>query len=1062
MSADSLEMMSNNISHRIVSYIAAVFVSLTVGQPLSAEGPVSWRRDVRPILAEHCFQCHGPDEAALQADLRLDIREVALESGAIVQGEPDDSELLARITADDPDSVMPPPDQKNALTRKEITTLRQWISEGAPYSSHWAFAPPRPETFDNCDANPIDHLVVRRLVTEGLEMSERSPLPVLCRRIHLDLTGLPPSPEEVDDFASAAAIDLTGAVDSLVDRLLASQHYGEKWARHWLDVARYADSNGYEKDLRREQWAWRDWVIRAINADMPYNQFLIEQIAGDLLPDPTQDQIVATGFLRNGMINEEGAIIVEQFRIEGLFDRMDCIGKAVLGLSIQCAQCHSHKFDPISHDEYYGMFAFLNDTYEAKTWVYSPQQLEQIRRIETGIDAIEAQIRASIPDWQEQLAAWGVRQLAASRGWTTIDPQEHIWVGGTNHPRELADHSIVVLGNPTVLGEMYIVGSPKLDKVTGLRLEALTYGDLPFGGPGRDDWGRFAISELRVEVKPPAAAAWQRIEIGHASADFAESDRMMPGDEDIQDKKKQRRIGPASYLVDGKETTAWRADRGPARRNTDSVAVLEFEEPLSLPEGSQLKVSLVLNHSELGGDTPAFADLDGDGDMDDVVKGAAQLGRMRFALTRSPDPRATSFDHAAMLALRKRVEDRVPGDELAIFAAWRRSVPRLREKNDEIDRLQQQRPEAQTSVLRLAARRGAHRRQTSLLDRGAWDRPRHRVQPHVPAVLHPPEPRFTKRPTRLDFARWLADSRSPLTARVQVNRVWQAVFGEGLVTTPEDFGTRAPQPEYLDVLDTLALQFIKQGWSNKSLLRTIIHSDTYQQTSRIAPHLLEVDPGNRLLARGPRFRAEAEVVRDLALSVSGLLNLKVGGPSVFPPVPKSVLDYNYTKPNYWVAPDGPERYRRAIYVFRKRSMPDPTLTSFDAPNADAACARRVRSNTPLAGLVSLNEPIFVEAARALALRILRDGGSTDAQRVDYGFRLCTGRRSAPNERAALVALLESRRRRFTDGPLSANEVATGDPEQQPMLPAGVTPQDAAAWTIAARVLLNLDETLCKN
>jgi hypothetical protein len=965
---------------------------------------------------------------------------------AIVPGNLADSELLVRVTSEDPDLVMPPADQQNALSPEQIAKLRRWIAEGAPYSNHWAFTAPRTQEVEQGGDNPIDRLVIRRLQAKGLSMSERAPLSVLCRRIYLDLVGLPPSPEELADFVSAGQLDFRDGVDALIDRLLGSKHFGEKWARHWLDVARYADSNGYEKDLPREQWAWRDWVIHSINADMPYDQFVIEQIAGDLLPNPTQDQVVATGFLRNGMINEEGAIVPEQFRIEGLFDRMDCIGKAILGLSIQCAQCHSHKFDPISQDEYYGMFAFLNDTYEAKTSVYTSSQLEEIRRIEDGIKAAERTIREIVPNWQEQIAAWEQKQLESTFEWRTIDPTEHVWVGGLNHPRELADHSVLVLGHPTGSGEMYIVAAPPLDKVTGLQLEALRYGDLPFGGPGRDRHGRFAISELGVEVKPPASELWEKVAVRHASSDFSEAERLLPGEED-KEKDKQRRVGPVSFMVDGDEATGWRADRGPGRRNTDSVAVLQFAEPMSFPERTELKLTLKLNHSESGNSN------------------AAQLGRMRFSLTNASEPRATSFNHAAMLALGKTREDRTPSDESAIFAAWRRSVEQLSGLNEEIEQLERQFPEALTSVLSLAGRSREAHRKTSLLDRGGWDKPKHTVRPHVPAVLHPLSSAgkpIDQQPTRLDFARWLVDGRSPLSGRVQVNRVWQAVFGEGLVATPEDFGTRAPQPEYLDVLDALSRQFVEQGWSTKRLIRTILSSETYQQSSRISSPLLELDPNNRLLARGPRFRADAEVVRDLALSVAGLLSSKLGGPSVFPPVPSSVLEDNFTKPDYWIAPEGPDRYRRAIYVFRKRSMPDPSLTSFDAPNADVACARRDRSNTPLAGLVSLNEPIFVEAARALALRILREGGTTDAQRVDYGFRLCIGRNAVAAEQVALVSLLDDCRRRLADGWLSINEVATGDPAKAPSLSPDVTPQDAAAWTIAARVLLNLDETLCKN
>ena len=1039
--------------HRLAANVLVAVAWLLGGvMPAWADEAVDFQRDIRPILVEHCFACHGPDKEARQAGLRLDLRSVAVserESGqiAVVPGKPDDSELLRRITSDNPDFVMPPPDQDRPLVPEVIGRLQRWISEGATYSGHWAFAVPRRPTMPNVDSqistihNPIDRLVAERLGREGLSMAPPASRDVLCRRIYLDLIGLPPSPRQVDEFLDAARKDFPAAIEALVERLLASEHFGEKWARHWLDVARYADSNGYEKDLRREQWAWRDWVIGAINADMPYDQFIIEQIAGDLLPDRTQDQLVASGFLRNGMVNEEGAILPEQFRMDGLFDRMDCVGKAVLGLSIQCGQCHNHKFDPILQDEYYGMFAFLNDTYEAQSWVYSPEQRKKVAKIENEIRALQERLKAQRPGWQQQLTAWEREQRAGALNWHILDTIEQTWVGGSNHPDELRDHSVMVLGHPSTSGEMYVRAEPVLNGVTGLRLEALVHGDLPFGGPGRSFRGTFAITELRVESRRLDAAAWAKLPLKSATADFSEHEHPLEGDE-------KRRVGPVAFLIDGDDQTAWRSDRGPGRRNTASVAIVQFAEPVTLPRGSQLKVTLVFKHSAPGNG-----------------RQSTQLGRMRLALTNRPSPRGAAYGHAATLAMAKPAAERTTDERAALLTAWRQSVSELKDINDKIAALQKQLPEADTSVLHLAARRPEDNRETFLLDRGAWDKPKHKVVPHVPAILNALDIGRTsgrEHPTRLDFARWLADKRSPLAARVQVNRVWQAMFGAGLVETPEDFGTRTTQPEYLNLLDWLAVEFMDRGWSLKQFVRTIAGSATYQQSSRVTPRLLEVDPLNRLLARGPRFRADAEVVRDIALSLSGLLNPKVGGPSIFPPVPKSVLHDNFSKPDYWTVAEGPERYRRSLYIFRKRSMPDPVLGSFDAPNADFACARRVRSNTPLAALVSLNEPVFVEAAQAMAVRILREGGPTDEARANYAFRLCTGRRATRAEREEVVALLKSHRKRLAEGWLLINEVATGDPAKRPSVPPGSSPQDAAAWTIAARVLLNLDETLSKN
>jgi mono/diheme cytochrome c family protein len=1023
---------------------------LAAGLAAPAAEPVDFRRDVRPILAEHCFLCHGPDASARKAGLRLDTRADALKparSGepAIVPGKPDASELVRRIASHDEAEVMPPPKAKKPLTAKQIATLRAWIEQGAAYDAgHWAFVPPVRPTVPPGGRTPIDALVRARLKKDGLAPSPPATAESLCRRLYLDIIGLPPSPQEIDAFVAACAKDRAAAVAALADHLLASPRYGEKWARHWLDVARYSDSNGYEKDLPREMWAYRDWVIAALNRDLPYDRFLIEQLAGDLLPNATQDQVVATGFLRNSMINEEGAIVPEQFRTDEMFDRMDAFGKAALGLTLQCAQCHSHKYDPITQAEYYGVYAFLNDTHEAQSWVYTPAQLKEIAAIRTGLAAVDKKVKAARPNWVEEIATWEAKVLASRVPWTVLKAVELASTSGLNHPTTERDGSILTVGHPTTRGDVFFVFEPDPKGFTALRLEALPHGDLPFGGPGRSLYGTWALTELEASVQKPGSKSWDKLKLVGATADFSEPEHKLEDEWAAGfDKEKKRTCGPVSFLIDGKDDTAWRADRGPGRRNTASVAVVRFEKPLDLPAGTKLRVLLKMFHCG-----------------DDNGRHNTMLGRCRISATTAENPAASPVDYAAVLAMQTPREKRTAEEDAAIFAAWRASVPELKPFTDEIESLWRKWPQAPTSVLNLAARKPELARTTRLLDRGGWDKPKQEVTPHTPAVLHPlpdgPEP------PRLRFARWAADRRSPLTARVAVNRVWQAMFGTGLVETSEDFGTRAPLPEHPELLDWLAVEFLDRGWSQKQLIRTIVTTDTYQQSSRAAPELLEKDPRNRLLARGPRFRADAEVVRDVVLATAGLLNTEAGGPSVFPPVPASVLDYNYTRPTYWKVPDGPARYRRAVYLFRKRSMPDPVLSGFDAPNGDFACARRVRSNTPLAALTALNEPIFVEAARGLALQVLKEGGATDAERTNYAFRLCTSRHPSAAERDEILALLKSRREKLADGWLNPREIATGDPTKLPALPPGATPQDAAAWTLVARVLLNLDETLTKN
>ncbi len=1017
---------------------------LLLASCLAAAAQIDYATQIQPILSENCFHCHGPDENTREAGLRLDSHEGATAKSeehalAIVVGDPDASELMNRILNKDPDEVMPPPDQHKPVSEAEAALLKKWIKEGAPYSKHWAFVAPVKQQLPMPAANPIDSFVKSALKEQGLSLSPTAPAEIIARRLHLDVVGLPPSPSQIDSFVSEYKVDPKAAVANRVDQLLASNHFGEKWARHWLDIARYSDSNGFEKDLPREQWSYRDWVINAINRDMPYDQFLIEQIAGDMLPDRTQEQVVASGFLRNGMVNEEGAIIPEQFRTEGKFDEMDTIGRATIGISLQCARCHTHKFDPITHDEYFGMFAFLNDTYETESWVYNSEQKSLLERLKNEVKILEDQVKSNNPAWQSELATWEADERKKSVSWTVLDTDKQILDGGLNHPVELADHSTLILGHRTNFGLLYFEAEPKLSGITGLRLEALRHLDLPFGGPGRGPRGGFAISEIGVDVQAPGSNEWKEVKTISASADFIAPERLFtdvftPFPE--RDKDVVRKLGPASFLNDGNELFGWYPDRGPVLRHTDSAAVIQFTEPLNMPPGTRMKIRVIQVHG---------------GGKDGLENN--QLGRVRFSLTQDVAPVASSYNHAATLAIEKAADARTADDEAELFRAWRLQSSAAAAINAKIAALEKQYPEAETSVLNIEARPPADRRPTYLLDRGEWNLPKHEVKPHVMAALHPMTSETT---TRLDFARWLAARESPLAARVQVNRVWQAIFGSGFVVTPEDFGVRAPRPEHLELFDWLAVDFMDGKWSLKSLLRTVLTSEVYLQDSRVTPELLERDPANRMLARGPRFRVEAEVLRDLALSVGGLIYHREGGPGVYPPVPQSVIDNNFVKPEYWIAAEAPERYRRSIYLFRKRSMPDPVLSSFDAPYGDFSCSLRQRTNSPLSALTSLNESIFVEAARGLAARVLSEAGSSEIERIDYAYRLCTGRLATPEEVETVKTFLREQRTRLDSGDLVATEILGGS------VPVNTDPKVAAAWVITARVLLNLDETLNKN
>ncbi len=1029
---------------------AAVCIAAAPARALAA-GP-DFEREIRPILAEHCGHCHGVDPQTRQGGLRLDIRDSALAGGdsgtpAIVPGQPAESEIVARIWSTDPDVIMPPPHEKKPLEPEQMRLLEEWIAAGAVYEPHWAFVPPQQAPVPTVGAShPVDAFVHANLAAKQIEPAPPADPATLCRRLYLDLVGLPPSPDDLAAFRR-------DGYEKTVDKLLASPRYGEKWARHWLDLARYADSNGYEQDAFRQMWLWREWVIDAVNRDMPYDQFIVEQIAGDLLPGATQDQIIATGFLRNSMLNEEGAIIPEEFRMVEIFDRMDCVGKAVLGLTTQCAQCHTHKFDPLTHDEYYGMFAFLNNSYEAKSYVYDAESLARMAATREKLAEADEAIRKQQPDWQAKLAAWEREVAAGLPQWTPIEADEMFSGGLLTHPVQQPDKSVLMLGHRDT--EIFMVATPALQAATGLQIEALTHRDLLMGGPARDELWK--LDEVRMFLQTPGSEKWEAVKLTNATADFSNPERMEPV-VDAEGKPKgdaKVSVGPVATLIDGVPQSAWESDRGNLVRHQPSVAVVQFEKPLDVPEGTKLKLQLTM------WGTKSFAE-------DRRV-----LGCFRASLTTHPAPAAPPIDHAAVLAIRKPAADRTPADTAAIFAAWRKTVADLAAINDEIAGLWASLPEPimreesprhrtdspRATALHYAEREPGHERTTRFLDRGDWTRPLHEVQPHVPAALHP-FPADAPR-NRLGFARWLVDPRSPLTARVAVNRIWQTLFGTGLVETPDDFGTRSAVPEYRDLLDWLAVDFQEKGSSQKEAIRQIVTSDTYKQSSRATPAQLAHDPGNRLLARGPRFRPDAEVIRDVALVVAGLLTEKIGGPSVFPPVPQNMLEFNFNQVS-WPVAKGPDRYRRSLYIVRRRSMPDPVMATFDAPAGDLSCARRLRSNTPLAALTGLNEPIFVEAARGLALRTLEEAAGDDTARVEHAFLLCTSRLPTAEETQELLRFLTAQRKRIADGWLDARSVAVGDPDKLPDLPPDTTPQDAAAWTLVARVLLNLDETVTKN
>lgn len=817
---------------------------------------VRFNRDVLPILADQCFACHGFDSAKREAGLRLDSlsgSSATLESGtrAIVPGDLNASELWKRINSNDPDQVMPPPATGHHLTSEQKQTLQRWIKQGATYEQHWAFVPPQREAPPVLAgvSQPIDQFIQARLAAEGVPPAPAADRATLIRRVTLDLTGLPPTLLEVDAFVNDSRPD---AYERVVQRLLASEHFGERWARWWLDLAHYGDSDGYLQDfLRPVAWRYRQWVVDAFNRDLPFDQFTIQQLAGDLLPNATPSEIMGTGFLRNTLSNREGGADLEEYRVNQVLDRTMTLGTTWLGLTTGCAQCHDHKFDPISQREYYQLYAFFNNADEANLDAPLPGELESWETAKKEYDRQRAELLAPVAEpFAKLLAEWEQKIL-----YTETHPGEDFaW-----------DRTLELLG--------------------------LQWGQ---------NLGEGQLEGLNI-IKIPLAERTPR--------------------------QQERLIDYFLHAVPTEYS---------ARFN-------------------ELK-------------------------LNEIVPKIDSLAKNLPTLTRAP------------------------------------------------------------GMMKSTARRHNH-----IFVRGEYLRPGEEVSPGTPAALPPLESQGE--PTRLELADWLVSPEHPLTSRVAVNRLWQELFGRGIVATSENFGVRGDRPAHPELLDWLALEFQREGWRVKSILRTIVLSETYKQSSAARPELAERDPLNRLVARQARLRLSGEALRDCSLSASGLLNPVVGGPSVKPPQPASVSKEGYA--NVWVASTGADRYRRGIYTFIQRTSPFAQFVTFDMPDASRSCTRRERSNTPIQALNLLNDPVFFEAAQALAARVQREaGGKDDAQRLDYAFQLVVLRPPTPHESARLLDYLRVQRELFEQDATAAKDVLRDTP-----------PGTDAGWVTLASVLLNLDEFL---
>jgi hypothetical protein len=986
--------------------------------------PVDFSRDVQPILARHCTMCHGIEKQ--ESDLRLDNGASLLKGGnaglAIVPGKSSESLLIQAITGQSADYKMPP--EGDGPTAEEIAVLTAWIDQGAivpddsvaqddPRRRHWSFQPvTRPALPEVSNPawirNPIDAFVLARLDQQGIAPSPEADRVTQIRRLCLDLLGLPPTLAQIDEYLSDTRPD---AYEQLVDRLLDSPHHGERWGRHWLDQARYADSNGFTIDGPRSIWKYRDWVIGAINRDLPFDQFTIEQLAGDMLPDATTEQIVATGFHRNTLINQEGGTDPEQFRVESVVDRVNTTGAVFLGLTVGCAQCHTHKYDPISQREYYQLFAFYNGADEPTIVAPSVEQSRQLSALRAEIVAAQAALEGHDAAQADRQAEWE-RQYAARNDalWTLLDLSEFRSVGGALLT-ELADGSVLVGGTIPATDTYIVTADAPPGPITAVRLETLTHNTISNNGPGLTENGNFSLTEFSFTAAALDSAGQpgeaQPVPIARAVADNAQADR------------------PVTNAFDGNQMSAWSFGFQAGVANTDHRAVFIPQNATGGEHGTRLTFTL-----------------------DHQIDLRPGIGRFQLLVTSAP-PAALELGEAIRAIVGIPVEKRTPAQHEQLAAAFRaEDAARAPLAAHLADLKARERRIVGDITTTMVMQELPKPRETFINIRGDFLRKGAQVQANVPAVL---PPLAEGQPAnRLGLARWLVDPRNPLTPRVTMNRFWQQYFGVGLVETENDFGTQGSPPTHPELLDWLANEFVAQGWSMKAMHRLIVNSATYRQSSHARPDLATVDPRNKLLARQARLRLEAESIRDVALAASGLLSAKIGGPGVFPPQPAGI--YAFTQQDkQWKASPGEDRFRRGLYTYFWRSSPYPFLMTFDAPPGNTTCTRRVRSNTPLQALTLANDDAFVEIAAGLAARVMREAPTEPTLRARYAFRLCLGREPNEVETRRLVEFLRAQTERFQADAAAAQAVAPAD------RPADLPAHEAAACAALSRVLLNLDE-----
>ncbi len=1121
--------------------VLALIATLTlVVQPTTVAAPVGFNEEIRPILSNACYRCHGRDEADRKAELRLDTREGATEDlggyAAITPGDPDQSALIARISSHDPEEVMPPSKVGKPLDTAEIELLKRWIKEGAPYAKHWAYVPPAkasPPEIDNPSLHhEIDRFISARLQKDGLTLSQEADRHHLARRVALDLTGLPPDAEEVTAFVNS---NDPMAYDTLVDGLLNKTAYGEHWARHWLDLARYADSAGYADDPARTIWAYRDYVIRSFNENKPFDVFTREQLAGDLLPNPTQDQLIATAFHRNTQTNNEGGTSDEEFRTVAVIDRVNTTFAVWMGTTMGCAQCHTHKYDPITHEEYFQAFALFNNTADADRRDESPlvgietdayrskkeAMQHDLQKQEEAFYQVDSDMKKAFSDWQGDQRSSGTNWQALTgatvpqalkadeNGFLTVSEEptsEQITVTAATNTDEAVTAIRIELepsGKNVVLNEIQIQdadanigvlegqfvrislkGKGKLIQLAEVETFSNGSNVALQGTASQSSTYTDAIASRAIDGKTDGA--YQKHSVSHTNTN----------DTDPWWEVDLGKAFPLDYVTLWNRTDS---DTG-SRLDRATIQVLSPEREIvwtnSLTSAPETNLKLEINGSRsirLTSPSATFTQkdfgvaeaIDGEASKDSGWAIAPQLdrahaavfqlakpvsistlqvtldqnypghpiGKFRISFTTAPQP-IHELSHSNRTILEKSERSEVEHRQL--FDAFALGQPQRLKARQAIRELRQKIAEMKppTTVPVMRELKEDKRRETFIHLRGNYLNPGKRVVTGLPGDIHPSN---AENPDRLALAEWITDPDNPLTARVTMNRYWEAIFGYGLVRTSEEFGSQGERPSHPQLLDWLANRFIESGWDSKALLKDLVTSATYRQSSKVTPEQLERDPDNRLLARGPRFRLSAEMVRDQALHVSGLLSKKMHGPPVNPLQPNIDLKAAFGGGIDWKISEGEDRHRRGLYTTWRRSNPYPSMATFDAPNREVCVVRRDRTNTPLQALVTLNDPVYMEAAQSLARKLAARNISPE-ETVDHAIWQSLLRPAKNSERQSLAALYTKTYDRLKQEPDRALPLATD--------PIGPAPEGSdlvalASWAVVSNVILNLDEIFLK-